>query len=74
MIVERSAEGRPEAPAEETSQDSKAEKRIEVENPPSRRPMKRTGTRGIAMHTQESVYVMQKTRHSFLLPLFELVG
>jgi hypothetical protein len=72
-MVERSAEGKPAAPADEMTQDSNAEKRIEVENPPSRRPMKRIGTEGMAIHAQEREYVTQKTRHSLRRPLLELV-
>ena len=71
-MVERSAEGNAAEVADEMSQDSKAEKRIDVENPPSRRPMNRMGVERIITHAQERVYVMQKTRHSFLLPLFDL--
>jgi hypothetical protein len=72
MIVERPAEGKPAALAEEMSQDSKAEKSIEVEKPPSMRPINRIGMEGMAIHAQDRVYVMQKTRHSFFRPLFEL--
>ncbi len=69
MTVERSAEGRESEFADEISHDSKEEKSIDVENPPSKRPKKRMGMYGIVMQMQEIVYVIQKTRHSFLRPL-----
>jgi len=55
MILDRSEEGSPAALDDEMSQDSKEEKRMEVENPPSRRPTKRIGMNGIEMHMQEMV-------------------
>jgi len=55
MILDRSEEGSPAALDDEMSQDSKEEKRMDVENPPSRRPTKRIGMNGIEMHMQEMV-------------------
>lgn len=53
IILDRSEEGSPAVLADEMNQDSKAEKRIEVENPPNKRPMTRIGTNGVKMHMQE---------------------
>jgi len=55
MIVERSADGRPAVVADEMSQVSKAENRMDVEMPPKRRPKNRTGMEGMLMHAHAKV-------------------
>ena len=69
IMVERSAEGRPAEVDAEMSHDSKAEKRMEVDAPPSTLPKRSVGTEGMVMHAHASVYVMQNTRQSFRRPL-----
>lgn len=68
-MMERSDEGIVRVFAVETSHDSNAEKRMEVDIPPNKRPRNRTGRYGIVMQKQAKIYVMQKTRQSFLRPL-----
>ena len=51
------------------SHDSKAEKRMEVDTPPSSLPKRSIGTEGKVMQTQDNVYVIQNTRQSFRRPL-----
>ena len=69
MMVERSAEGSAAEEDAEMSHDSKAEKRMEVETPPSNLPKRSVGTEGTVMQTHVRVYVIQKTRQSFRRPL-----
>jgi hypothetical protein len=69
MIVERSAEGSPAEVDAEMSHDSKAEKRMEVETPPSTLPKRSVGTEGMVMQTHASVYAIQNARQSLRRPL-----
>ena len=69
MMVERSADGSPAEEDDEMSHDSKAEKRMEVDTPPSTLPKRSVGTEGTVMQTHASVYVIQNTRQSLLRPL-----
>ena len=69
MTVERSADGSPAEEDAEMSHDSKAEKRMEVDTPPSTLPKRSVGTEGMVMQTHASVYVIQNTRQSFRRPL-----
>lgn len=69
-MVERSAEGRPEEVDAEMSHDSKAEKRMEVDVPPSSLPTRSVGTEGMVMQAHDNVYVMQNTRQSLRRPLW----
>lgn len=69
MIVERSAEGSPADVDAEMSHDSKAEKRMEVDAPPSTLPRRSIGTEGMVMQTHVSVYIIQNTRQSLRRPL-----
>lgn len=55
MMVERSAEGSADEEADETSHDSKAEKRMLVETPPRTRPRRSSGIYGTRMHTHARV-------------------
>lgn len=55
--------------AEEMSQESKTEKRMEVEIPPRTRPRRRMGTHGMRMHRHDKAYVMQKVRQRNRRPL-----
>lgn len=70
IIVDRSDEGSVKDVAEDISHDSNAENNIDVDIPPRTRPHRRTGSQGNIMHTQASVYVIQKARQSFLRPLY----
>jgi hypothetical protein len=70
MIVERSAAGSAAEVDAEISHDSKAEKRMEVETPPSTLPKRSVGIEGMVMQTHASVYVMQNTRQSLRRPLW----
>jgi len=54
-MVERSVEGRPEEVDAEMSHDSKAEKRMEVDIPPSTLPKRSVGTEGMVMQTHVNV-------------------
>ena len=69
MMVERSADGSPAEEEAEMSHDSNAEKRMEVETPPSSLPKRSVGTEGMVMQKHVRVYVMQKTRQSLRRPL-----
>jgi hypothetical protein len=72
MMVDRSGDGSPAAPADEDaemSHDSKAEKRMEVDTPPSILPKKSVGIEGMVMQTHDRVYVIQNTRQSLRRPL-----
>lgn len=69
IIVERSAGGSPADEDAEISHDSKAEKRIEVDIPPSILPKRSVGREGMTIQIHARVYVMQKTRQSFRRPL-----
>lgn len=55
----------------EMSQDSKQEKRIDVENPPRTRPMSRIGRKGKSMSTHDTALARQKMRHVRFRPLKE---
>ena len=68
-MVERSADGSPAEEEAEMSHDSNAEKRMEVETPPSSLPKRSVGTEGMVMQKHVRVYVMQKTRQSLRRPL-----
>ena len=68
-MVERSVDGSPAEEDAEMSHDSKAEKRMEVDTPPSSLPKRSTGTEGMVMQKQVRVYVMQNTRQSLRRPL-----
>jgi len=52
-IVESSEEPRPAVDDAEMSHDSKAEKRMEVENPARKRPVTRTGRNGMLIATHD---------------------
>ena len=69
MMVERSVEGSPAELDAEMSHDSKAEKRMEVDAPPSTLPKRSKGTEGMVMQAHVSAYVTQNTRHSLRRPL-----
>lgn len=69
MIVDRSADGSPADEDAEISHDSKAEKRMEVDTPPSILPKRSVGTEGMVMQTHVRVYVIQNTRQSLRRPL-----
>jgi hypothetical protein len=69
MMVERSADARPAEEEAEMSHDSKAEKRIEVDTPPSSLPKRSVGTEGMVMQKHVRVYVIQNARQSLRRPL-----
>ena len=68
-MVDRSADGRPADEDAEISHDSKAEKRMEVDTPPSNLPKRSVGTEGMVMQKHAKVYVIQNTRQSLRRPL-----
>ena len=74
MMVERSADGSPAEEDAEMSHDSKAEKRMEVDTPPSSLPRRSTGTEGMVMQKHVRQYVIQNTRQSLRRPLYEIVS
>jgi hypothetical protein len=55
-----------------TSHDSKTEKRMAVETPPSKRPISRIGKNLCWMTRHEAAYVRQNIRQSFFRPLREV--
>jgi hypothetical protein len=69
MMADKSAEGSDADEAEEISHDSNAEKRMDVDTPPRKRPTRRMGRRGKVMHTHARAYVMQKTMQRRRRPL-----
>ena len=55
MMVDKSAEASDADEAEEISHDSNAEKRIDVDTPPRKRPTMRIGRKGKVMHMHARV-------------------
>lgn len=71
IMVEMSPDGSAAELADEISHDSNAEKRIDVEMPPSTRPKRSVGSEGTVIQRHARPYVMQKTRHSLRRPLWQ---
>jgi hypothetical protein len=69
IMVDKSVDGRPFDDDAEMSHDSKAEKRMEVDTPPSSLPKRSVGNEGMVMQTHASVYVIHDTRQSLRRPL-----
>lgn len=70
-MVERSPGERDADVDSEMSHDSNTEKSMEVDVPPKILPNRSTTKWGTVIQMQDSVYVMQKTRHNFLRPLIK---
>lgn len=71
MILLNSSLPRPMVALLLTAQLSKAEKRMEVEIPPSTRPKRRMGKEGMSRRVHVAAYVMQKRRQRRRRPLDE---